>query len=310
MGLEEIVGQLDRLTLKTKAVSSAVQNTWEDRTVIAEKVRRLEQTQHNKMIVISGLTLTGKKYEKMRQLENFFETELGINPFIEDFYETGVKQPTLKVVTLQSLRDKQMVMRHKSYLKGVVNEFKSPIYINDYLPQEAFEKRKRHKEIYRVNQQSKEDKKLDMELERGELYVNGNPYVNPLAPPNPQDILDLTTGQLAEVMNLELSGGPEISNEGNVFQAYSLCTNSLKEVQEAYLKMKLTHPKARHIMCAYYIEDENPLLSRGCCDDGEYGASQRILDFLVEHSFICKAIYFVRYYSGKKIGPDRFMCIL
>ena len=306
--MEDVVEQLDKLTIKTKAVSSAVQNAWEDRCILSEKLNRLETNIHKKTVVISGLYLKGKKDEMMERLENFFETEMGIRPFVEDFYETGYNLPTLKIVIFQSLRDKVLVMKNKSNLKGLQNKDKKPIYINNYTSQETNEKRRRNKEMMRENE-AKEIDKLDMQLENNTVYINKEPFVNPLQPPNPQDILDYSTKQLSAIMSMEIPKGPEIQQDGNVFAAHVLSTNSLKEVQDGYLKLKLIHPKARHIMCAYLLEGDE-LFDRGYCDDGEFGASVKILEYLIEHNIRCRAIYVVRYYSGRKIGPDRFSCII
>ena len=101
--MDRVCQQLDRLTLKTKAVSSAVQNAWEDCCQIAKRLQKLELNNTKKTVSISGLYLHGKKYEKMRQLEDFFEIEVGVNPFIEDFYQIGSSTPQTTIVIFQSL---------------------------------------------------------------------------------------------------------------------------------------------------------------------------------------------------------------
>ena len=310
--VSDIAAQVDRLTIKMKATSCAIQNAWEDRCVLEERLAKTELNLHRKMITISGLELNGKKYQKIQQLENFFDTELGIQPYIEDFYEIGSKQPTVKVVIFQSLRDKALVMRTKKYLKGLQNKYKQSLYINDFVPQEELEKRKKAKVMFRANEEKEDHDKEDMLIENGKLYISKELFVNPLQPPNPQDIIDFSTQRLAEIMQMEITPGPEIKQEGNTFIAYSLCTNSLQDIQDGYMKMKLKHPKARHIICAYLINDEElqPHANRGSCDDGEHGAGEKLLEYLVQQNMECRAIWVVRYYSGKKIGPDRFTCML
>ena len=81
-------------------------------------------------------------------------------------------------------------------------------------------------------------------------------------------------------------------------------------MEQAYLKIKLSYPKARHIMCAYFLPGDDLHLARGCCDDGEHGAGNKILDFLIRNDLENRAVFVIRYYSGKKIGPSRFNHIL
>ena len=123
------------------------------------------------------------------------------------------------------------------------------------------------------------------------------------------DMLDYTTNQLEKIMDMELSKGAEIEQEGNRFIAYSLSTDSLQEVQDGYMKLKLSHPKARHIICAYLLKGSKFSKTRGYCDDGEHAAGTKILQFMADNNIECRALYVIRYYSGVKLQQDRFLCI-
>ena len=261
------------------------------------------------MIVLTGLTLSGKKYQKMQQLESFFDQELNIRPFIEDFYSIGEASTRSTVIIFQSLRDKALVMRFKSGLKGLVNEKKKPFFINDYMPAKMKEQRRKHKEIYMDNQSNEDTNKPKLELVNGALYIGDNPFEEMIKAPNPQDMLDYTTAELNKLMDMKINKGAPVYQEDNIFYGFSVAVDSLQDVQDAYMKMRLTYPKARHIICAYYIRGDDHLHNKGYCDDGEHAAGTRLLQILINNNFICRAVFVVRYYSGKKIGKDRFSCI-
>ena len=94
-----------------------------------------------------------------------------------------------------------------------------------------------------------------------------------------------------------------------IFIGFSLATDSIDTVRMGYMKMKLCHPKARHIICAFHIPGEEWHKSRGYCDDVEHGAGTKLLNFLIRNNMQCRVVFVVRYYSSKKIGKNRFTCI-
>ena len=72
--IDDLTKQTRRLTVKTKAISSAIQNAWEDRVQLQERVEHLENAAFKKMIVINGLEVFGKKNEKIQQIEKLYTT--------------------------------------------------------------------------------------------------------------------------------------------------------------------------------------------------------------------------------------------
>ena len=104
--------------------------------------------------------------------------------------------------------------------------------------------------------------------------------------------------------------GEEMVQENNIFRVYTLATDSLDRIQQAYLKMKLCNPKARHVICAYFVDGEDYHYTRGSCDDGEHGAGELLLNYMLENNLRNRVIFVTRIYSGKKIGTDRFKQLL
>ena len=122
-------------------------------------------------------------------------------------------------------------------------------------------------------------------------------------------LLDLTIQQIDEIMNTTLNKGEEVIEEGNKFVSYAVATDSYETIQKAYYKIKFLHPAADHVMCAFVVPKED-LFAVDYCDDGEHGGGRALMGFLQQHELSAKVIFTVRYFSGKKIGPKRFECIV
>ena len=173
--MEDLTQQVKRLALKTKAVASAVQNAWEDRNQLQERVSKIEKSAHKKMVIISGLETFGKKNEKIKQLENFLYIELKIKVDIEDFFELGT--PGTTVIILPTQQQKIKIMQNKKLLKGRKNDRGKFYYINDYQPVSYTQAQRKLNEIYWLNEERDADQKEDMKLTKGSLFIDGHPYV-------------------------------------------------------------------------------------------------------------------------------------
>ena len=220
------------------------------------------------------------------------------------------ENPPMKVVKFHSVREKEKVMRHKANLKGIKNSQGKHYYINNYFPPSKLEKKKQQKWLLQQNELLK-DEKIKMEVKGGVLWIDDVKHKSKIQPPNAQDLLNMEIQDMEEVVKLKLEHGPQREKAGNQFIKYTMCTSSLKQVCDANFKLRLAHPKARHIRCAYVIKDEEEAQHdrQGNCDDGEHGASINLLEILLGNNISQCAVYVLRYYSRVKIGPDRFDCI-
>ena len=199
---------------------------------------------------------------------------------------------------------------YKSYLKGIKNEDGNYYYINEFYSPEKLESRRYQQKIFKENDDAGANKK-SMNFKKGELWVGSEKFAKNIQPPNAQDLLDMTVEEVQEVSEMEINNGPSIEKEQNRFIGYTVCANNIKKIQRAYFKLRLMHPKARHILCAYYIdeEEEESYHRKGYCDDGEYAAASKLLEILTDNCMENRAIFVVRYYSGNKLGQGRFECI-
>ena len=278
---------------------------------LAERIGKLELDNLRKMITISGLYADTEKMDiARRQVDSFIAEKLGINLKIDSCYHIGTAVPKTLVVTLHSIREKEKVMRHKSYLKGYKNKDGKPYYVNNFYAPVNLESRRKHREMVEKNENAGEEK-VEMQTKGKNLLIEGTKYQGAIQPPKAQQIIDMTVEEVKRIVNAKIANGPAIEKEMNKFTGYSADVESLQQIRDVYMKLRLAHPKARHIMCAYQIEDqEEKYYDRSrCCDDGEHGASSKLLEILTGNRISQKAIFVVRYYSGQKIGPARFTCI-
>ena len=278
---------------------------------ITKKMSKLEISNNRKMITISGLFTYGEKKEDVgKEIQDFFETELDIVIKIDDFFFMGQSSPPLCVVSLTSQQDKREIMANKKKLKDTVNKEDNPIYINDYWSAEGSEKKKVEKELVETNEKLSEQQQMSTSYRASQLFLNGQPWVEAkmVSTPSPLDLIDLELDHLSSILAMKIGRGDEIHEKGSKFIGYTTTPASYQQIQDAYLNIKLAHPEADHVICAYYMTD-GQLFSQDYCDDGEHGAGRYLLDYMLENRLKSRAIFIVRYFGGQKLQGLRFECI-
>ena len=309
--MDLLIQDIERLKLKSRALKSSVQKMYDENNDMRSRIQKLELNNNKKMAVLTGLYTKGKKKEVIQDIELFLETEVGVTIALDDYFEIGSLQPKSKVLIFQSLRDKMLVMRHKNRLKNICNEDGKPYYINDYLPAEQVESDRHEQRIVDRNEQLDEEVKAKIEYKDGQMVIDQIPYAQPVIPPTPLKLLDVSTTALQDLLRLPICKGPQMELDDNKFVGFTLAVSNHEDINEAYLKMRLCYPKSRHIVCAYILgKDTKPHLGMGCCDDGEHGAGEKLLQYMIENNLEKRVIFVSREFSGRKIGIDRFKYIL
>ena len=129
-------------------------------------------------------------------------------------------------------------------------------------------------------------------------------YVPRIVTPDPAAILRKSLPELNEIMGIKLDESLPHYYKNNKFRAYSLCTSEFSVIQKAYMKVKVNHAEARHIVCAYNIPGLKKYECADGCDDEEYGISSQIVQLLVENDITHRAIFVVRN-CGEKLHQER-----
>ena len=283
---------------------------------LVERVSKLELNNSRKTVSINGLYVySDKKEEIVKEIEAFIEYELELIVKIDDAYTIGTNNPPTCIVMFSTLQEKREVMLRKSLLKHVHNKSGGSIFINNYLQTEANERRKMEKDLLLKNEAMQEEHQRNMSFQKGILMVENTPAqeVKEIKVPNPTQILDLNVDDLNEILRIAVTRGTELCKEGSRYIGYAASVETFQQIRDIYLKIKLTHPAAHHVICAYLLEKEqreNHPFGTGFCDDGEHGGGRVLLDYMNEQHLQNRVIFIVRYYGGVKLGADRFTYII
>ena len=309
--LQEQVKNLRRENFVLDRVAKMSLQTISD---LNNRVAKLELNVSRKTVSISGLIVYSKnKDEIVREVEYFFESELNLRLRLEDVYFVGQGDPPICIVIFSTLQDKREVMRNKSMLRNTQNSQGKPIFINEFWTTEANEKRKVKRDIFIQNQEKPAEDKISMGYVGSKLYIGTKTVYEAkrVKTPLPTEVLDLEICKLNRVLRLIIGRGDEILCDRSRFIGYSAPVHSFEEIQEMYLKVKLIHPSADHVICAYSTDfDQNELFNSDFCDDGEHGAGRQLLNYMKEKDIHNRVIFVVRFFGGEKLGTKRFECIL
>ena len=116
--------------------------------------------------------------------------------------------------------------------------------------------------------------------------------------------------KVEETFAMDITKGKEHSADGNTFIPYYIPAISTEPIQKAYLHVKLQHPSARHIVCAYRIPGYPVHEYNDYQDDEEHGCGSKLIQVMEKNNLTHCAIFIARYCSTKKIGEDRFKVLL
>ena len=275
---------------------------------LTTRIDNLELNHSKKMVIITGLRMDHslKKREGIHFLASFLQDNIRVCAAIDDYYTLGVLEPRPIVLILQSIEDKRNILQAKNNLKDLQHR----IYINEFLPPTAQEKKKRETEIF--TQFEKSGMKEELSFGKGGLQIQRIPYRKRVTPPTPKQIVGLEPEQLDKILNIKSESGAEVVQDNSVFKAYVVKANNHEEIQEAYIQMKMIQPEARHIVCAYWINDPTlkPCYAQDYHDDGEPGAGRVLLNLLKENLLSGHVLFVARKYGGIRMGTERFSCYI
>ena len=255
------------------------------------------------MVIINGYTVhNSRKNEVIEELEQFFKDNMDADVYVDDYFFLGLSL----IVEFQCASDRRLILQRKSNLK----DFRGGnIYINEYTPITTLEKRKRERQIIQQLDEVAKDQQVNINVEytHAGLTVQGVPYRKQVVPPSPKDLVELDLQDLDHILHLNMIKGKQVVHENSKFQAFIASATTHQQIRQFYMKLKLTRPTARHIVCAYVIP--GPVhTSCDFHDDGEPGSGRILLQYLLDNNIKDKVIFVVRKYGGVKIGSSRFSC--
>ena len=277
---------------------------------LTKKIEDIENTVTKRYMTLSGLEINDySKQNVIREVEAFIEYEMNVQVRVEDAYPIGQAVPRQLVVMFLTLQDKHIVLQNRASLKGLVNAYDQQYYFNEYYPTATNEKKRRERDIRSINKEQVNGK-MEIKIEKKQLQVNGEAYIKQIHEPTPEDILDLSTAKYEQILSLPLSEEVKLQEKDSSFYAFTASVSSFSAIQASYTQVRLLHPKARHIICAYNIPGDKFYENCDGCDDQEFGATRSILKEMREKNIGCRAFYVVRYCGKEKLNARRFECYL
>ena len=309
MKIDKMTADLSEWKHRTEVLTDVCERMNTKMADLTQKLENLELNNAKRSVAVSGLELNGQsKDDDIEDIRSFFSEFLKLEVEIEDFYTVG-KNGRTAIVSFQSLQQKRQIMEAKSLLKNVRNSRKEKIYINNNLPIFTQEKNRREREIMKLAKETPGIKPENVKFIKGKLSIQGDIYRKKVLPPTPNELVNMDVQDLKKILDFPLQTGQQIRKEGSFFTAYSAAVSTHQQICDLYRRLKLTEPNARHIVCAYVIDNTKKVyFNRDFVDDGEPGAGRILLNVMVNNNIEERVIFVARRYGGMKLGADRFSC--
>ena len=293
--------------IKSETMSEVCNRLFTEMGDLTSRVENIEFNNTKKKLIITGLPLVqdSKKRETLQFLNDFLNTNLGIQITVDDYFTLGNNTPKPIVIILQSIEDKRLVLDYKSYLKGYRNMNGKSVYINDYYPTVANKKRRREQKIIATMKENGRPEAVS--YVKGNMAIDGQVYVKQILPPTPKSLIDVTPEEMENILRAKTIKGDTLKKQESEFTAYMASVESFQDIQTVYKKIKMLKPDARHVCCSYRLSDPDipDHIANDFQDDGEPGAGRVLLDLLEYKQCKDVAVFVARKYGGVRMGVDR-----
>ena len=304
--LKKEVGELKQKNIVLTSVIGRLGSLFID---LDKKVERMELYGMKRSIVLGGLRTDDKMNKCVKQIQNFFKDVLKLEDTIEivECFKMGLGPEKPVVLTVNTMEQKidvfQAVGKYREMQKKRDKICK--VFASDYQTPETREKRRQYQRILRENNDN-ESTKIDMELDRAGLKIQGVQYDQPVQPPPATKILRYKAEEVSEIFSIKTGAGESFRHNGSVFQGYVVPVNTVNMINKAYMKLRLIHPQAQHLMSAFSVPGLPRCYNKGDCDDKEIGAGRMLQDMIRDSHLNNIALFVVRTQHGPKIGSVRF----
>ena len=292
---------------KTKMMEDILQFNAKVLDDVVKRLDSLELANARKAAILSGISFSNKKADRIKQIADFFYKEMEVYTRIEDAYTLGTAEKSPIVIIFQTMDDKNSIFEKKSCLKEISKQMNLSIYLNHYLPSKENEKKKRERKIISDLKNSSEEKKPEYSYGKNGFAIGNEKYIKKVSAPNPTDLLKYSVDELDEILQCKTAKGVQIREKDSIFIPYTLDAKDYQSIRDAYMKLRLLHPTANHIVCAYHLPspDATKHINSDSCDDQEYGAGAQILNEMQKSDVFNKAIFVVRYSGKEKLMEKR-----
>ena len=297
--------ELHRQQEHNKVMSGTIQRMAQIMGEMDRKIIELERHKMKDSLILTGFPYIKDRQERQDQLLDFLKDTMKVNVKVQDTYYVGDGENKPLIMVFKSVQNRNEVFYNKTKLKDYTNTDDKPFYINELLPADLSEKRRKENAIFSRNKRNTANA-IEMSFFRGNLHIQNQVYSSKVKVPEPKDFLALSQKDLQDVMATKITPGKTITEQSSSFTGYTARATSYQHIRKAYLRMKLALPQARHIMCGYCLDGAEKHYTEDGCDDGEFGGSRAILETMRELKLKNCVVFVVRFYGGERLGQKRF----
>ena len=290
---------------KAEVLTSVVAGMSKNMAKMENKIADLEKQNLRKNVVFTGFYSSDDPMVRISQLQDFCKQTLNVEISIENLYFLGNKQPKPVVVSLATKLQKGNLLQAAKLLKDYRNRDGKKYFICSQEPAELGEIKRRERDIYNRNKLSTAQK-VEMSFFKGGLKIANETYRKKVKAPEPSDILQLSTLEIDQILQIKLTKGTRITASDSSFEGYTICAQLHSEIRNAYMKLKLICPQASSIVCAYIIPGMEVYNTQDFWDDGEVAAGRTLLQAMKDSNISSRAIFVARYMGKEKLGQNRF----
>lgn len=278
---------------------------------IAMLTRKINDAQQREMypnLVITGIL--EQPNEKPIQVYNrFVQEQLEIQELIplHRAYRIGSGLNRPLIVELRDpVTYKPKIDKNAGKLKSKSNAKGGRYFIADHLPEEYNENRRRISDLISENKKRQTAEQFKMSAKRGRLLIDEQPYEKIIHPPTPRELMKPDPDLYKVADEIDMVRGKDNTTHGSKFITYAAAVHDTRDVQAAYLKVRMKFADATHVVCAYRLTGVHTPTLQDYVDDGEFGAGRIILNVLKEERLMNIVIFMIRYHGGRNLGPMRF----
>ena len=297
--------KIDVNEAKHRMVADTLAGMTDKIDTIIDRLDLMDISENKRTIILSGFETNQKKYNARRQLTEFFDDKVGVEVQIEEFYYIGRQKPRDIVVQFLSIQTKREVLRACSQIKHLRNKYGKKYSIRDFQTPKQLAVTRKGQQIADLIAGEDPIDQEEVTIHKGNIFVGSEKYQQQVQAPAATDVLRYPMYKLNQIMAMNVQRGTTHEECGNRFIPYIADVQDCATINDIYMKLRLQHAEARHIVCAWNIDGTTKRYELSdSCDDNDHGASKPILDMIRVNNINNCAVFVVRK-CGEKLNEKR-----
>lgn len=290
-----------------KLVTNILSKQDQQISFLSKRITEIQQREMNANIVISGI-VESKNENPIQEFNSFVTNKLELQELIpaNRAFRIGSGKVRPLVVQLRDSTKKSKLFANATKLKGKRNSEGGYYFLSDHLPEQLNEERRRINELFSENKKKPASFQLEMELRKGALSINQEPYKKAVQVPTIKNIIRPSDSMYEKAVDTDIIKGGEETKSNSGFASFAVAVKDFDDINAAYLKLKMKYADATHVACAYRLPGANTPINQDSVDDGEIGCGRTMLKAIKDEGLMNVAIFIVRYYGGTHLGTQRF----